>query len=86
MNDRILELARQVWPDPNTSHVNHEKFAELMVGEFIGVLEREIELCEQYKATSCNDFDRRWQEGKIQHFHKLIDKTKKHFGVESCTN
>jgi|APGre2960657404_1045060.scaffolds.fasta_scaffold149185_2 hypothetical protein len=60
--------------------------AELMVGEFIDVLEREIELCEQYKATSCNDFDRRWQEGKIQHFHKLIDKTKKHFGVESCTN
>jgi len=33
MNERILELARQVWPDPNTSHVNHEKFAELIVQE-----------------------------------------------------
>ena len=33
MNQRILELARQVWPDPNTSHVNHEKFAELIVRE-----------------------------------------------------
>ena len=33
MNQRILELARQVWPDPNTSHVNHEKFAELIVQE-----------------------------------------------------
>jgi hypothetical protein len=33
MNQRILELARQVWPDPNTSHVNHEKFAELIVKE-----------------------------------------------------
>ena len=33
MNQRILELARQVWPDPNTSHVNHEKFAELIVAE-----------------------------------------------------
>ena len=33
MNERILELARQVWPDPNTSHVNHEKFAELIVKE-----------------------------------------------------
>jgi len=33
MNKRILELARQVWPDPNTSHVNHEKFAELIVRE-----------------------------------------------------
>jgi hypothetical protein len=31
MNQRILELARQVWPDPNTSHVNHKKFAELIV-------------------------------------------------------
>ena len=33
MNERILELARQVWPDPNTSHVNHEKFALLIVQE-----------------------------------------------------
>jgi len=33
MNERILELARQVWPDPNTSHVNHKKFAELIVRE-----------------------------------------------------
>ena len=33
MNERILELARQVWPDPNTSHVNHEKFAQLIVKE-----------------------------------------------------
>jgi len=37
MNKRILELARQVWPDPNTSHVNHEKFAELIVKECAGV-------------------------------------------------
>ncbi len=33
MNERILELARQVWPDPSVSHVNHEKFAELIVRE-----------------------------------------------------
>ena len=33
MNERILELARQVWPDPNISHVNHTKFAELIVRE-----------------------------------------------------
>jgi len=33
MNKRILELARQVWLDPNTSHVNHEKFAELIIEE-----------------------------------------------------
>jgi hypothetical protein len=39
MNERILELARQVWPDPNTSHVNHEKFAELIVRECAGLMD-----------------------------------------------
>jgi hypothetical protein len=39
MNERILELARQVWPDPNISHVNHMKFAELIVKECIEVVE-----------------------------------------------
>lgn len=33
MNERILEIAKQIWPDPNTSHVNHIKFAELIVRE-----------------------------------------------------
>ena len=33
MNERMLELARQVWPDPNISHANHMKFAELIVRE-----------------------------------------------------
>jgi len=33
MNERMLELARQVWPDPNISHANHMKFAELIVKE-----------------------------------------------------
>ena len=35
MNERILEIARQVWPDPNISHTNHMKFAELIVRECI---------------------------------------------------
>jgi len=43
MNQRILELARQVWPDPNTSHVNHEKFAELIVAEM-------LQTCEDHPA------------------------------------
>ena len=33
MNERILELAKQIWPDPNISHANHIKFAELIVEE-----------------------------------------------------
>ena len=44
MNERILELARQVWPDPNTSHVNHEKFAELIVKECVDVIRKEVSL------------------------------------------
>ena len=40
MNERILELARQVWPDPNTSHVNHEKFAELIVRECADIADK----------------------------------------------
>ena len=82
MNERLKELAKKAKVEHCISHVRLQEFAEVLTDEFIGVLECEIELCEQYKATSCNDFDRRWQEGKIQHFHKLIGKTKKHFGVE----
>jgi hypothetical protein len=59
-----------------------EKFAELIVEEYIGILETEIELVKGYKSTACNDFDVRWHEGKIEHFTKLIEKSKKHFGVE----
>lgn len=59
-----------------------KKFAELIVRECIGILETEIELVKGYKSTACNDFDVRWHEGKIEHFAKLIEKNKKHFGVE----
>ena len=44
MNERILELARQVWPDPNTSHVNHEKFAELIVKECMKLNSKELSI------------------------------------------
>ena len=49
MNERILELARQVWPDPNTSHVNHEKFAELIVRACA-----DIAYNKQYKHSSAH--------------------------------
>ena len=45
MNERLKQLARQVWPDPNISHVNHMKFAELIVRECIAMAdELEIEV------------------------------------------
>ena len=94
MNERIKELAEQAdnFADnkiqmpgeyhPDWHDVRDEKFAELIVREGIGILETEIELVKGYKSTACNDFDVRWHEGKIEHFAKLIEKNKKHFGVE----
>jgi len=85
MNDRLKELTVKAgFPDWSNHAIEFEldQFAGLMTAEFIGLLEYEIELCEQYKATSFNDFDRRWHEGKIIHFRRMIDKTKDHFGVE----
>jgi hypothetical protein len=94
MNKRIRDLKEQAlcWAvetlDPDALNDNEwgvaidEKFAELMTAEFIGLLEYEIAMLEKYKTTACNDFDRRWHVGKIEHFAKLVEKSKKHFGVE----
>jgi hypothetical protein len=91
LNERIRELWSQAgghydsgnqhtWPQYTID--DPEKFAELIVREGIGILETEIELVKGYKSTACNDFDVRWHEGKIEHFAKLVEKSKKHFGVE----
>jgi hypothetical protein len=95
MNDRIKELAIEAGIeftyDPTETPMRAfaecwedelAKFAELIVRECVGILETEIELVKGYKSTACNDFDVRWHEGKIEHFAKLVEKSKKHFGVE----
>jgi hypothetical protein len=83
MNKQIQELLQQSTDNVlGVPVVNQKKFAELIVRECIGILETEIELVKGYKSTACNDFDVRWQEGKIEHFAKLVEKSKKHFGVE----
>ncbi len=96
MNERIQELRKQAWKetynvdpdDPRIARAHKAmeegmaKFAELIVRECIDILETEIELVKGYKSTACNDFDVRWHEGKIAHFDHLIEKSKKHFGVE----
>lgn len=51
MNERFLELARQVWPDTNISHVNHMKFAELIVRECANLA------MNQRHSTSPDDYD-----------------------------
>ena len=84
MNKRIKQLAEQANLQDGwfCGQGNIEKFAELIVAESIGILETEIELVKGYKSTACNDFDVRWHDGKITHFTKLIEKSKKQFGVE----
>ena len=90
MNERSKKLAEQAEKyaddnfrgEPTWSEAFESKFAELMTTEFIGLLEYEIAMLEKYKSTSCNESDRRWHEGKIVHFRRMIDKTKDHFGVE----
>jgi hypothetical protein len=85
MNDRLKELTVKAgFPEWSNHAIEFEldQFAGLMTAEFIRLLEYEIAMLEKYKTTSCNDFDRRWHEGKIVHFKRMIDKTKDHFGVE----
>ena len=67
MNERVLELAREVWPDPNISHVNHMKFAELVIKESINVVNR------RYMGdNNREDFEVR----------RCVEDLKNHFGVE----
>jgi hypothetical protein len=90
MNERIRELINEstCFKEGDTEGkydievFDKEKFAELIVRECIGILETEIELVKGYKSTAHNHFDVHWHEGKIEHFAKLIEKNKKHFGVE----
>ena len=82
MNERIKELALEAWMISQDQARFEKKFAELIVKECVGILETEIELVKGYKSTAHNDFDVRWHDGKIVHFTKLIEKSKKHFGVE----
>ncbi len=54
MNDRIKELEQQCWEvrQYNPPWFNATKFAELIMREFIGILEEEIKLVEEFKSTA----------------------------------
>ena len=70
MNERMLELARQVWPDPNISHANHMKFAELIVKECMN------------RVRSRQQFAGEDQQNVTQAFDLLVYDLESHFGVE----
>jgi hypothetical protein len=88
MNERIETLAKAAGYDMINKAAMRalgfdvEKFAELIVREFVSIVEEEIKLVEEFKSTAVKADVIKCHTSKIYHFHKLIDKSKKHFGVE----
>lgn len=78
MNERILELARQVWPDPNTSHVNHEKFAQLIMRECVEQLRYTVLDTQELRRDKSTDYQVGWEDGMFDAGEMI----KQHFGVE----
>ena len=78
MNKRILELARQVWPDPNISHVNHEKFAELIVKECLEELRYTVLDTQELRRDKNTDYQVGWEDGMFDAGETI----KNIFGVE----
>jgi hypothetical protein len=82
--DKIKELMKQAGTDTSGKWmgVEHaEKLIEALVVEFIDILQTEIDLVKKHQIGACNEFDVRWHQGKIDHFEKLLGKSKNHFGV-----
>jgi hypothetical protein len=82
MNERILELARQVWPDPSTSHVNHEKFAKLIILECSNILFDESERLFAYSAECDNMRESDEAELIAEKCVDFISMIEQRFGVE----
>jgi len=83
MNERILELARQVWPDPNTSHVNHEKFAELIVRDFYDICNQAWAFNEQEKAKEgASQAEQLVFAGAMAQCQKMKENIEQQFGVK----
>ena len=90
MNELLREAYRKAklkehdHPEPKDVLLGSEveEFARLLSDEFMRVLEDEITLVKGYKDTSFNAFDSEWHQGKIDHFTKMIVKTKSRLGIE----
>jgi hypothetical protein len=72
--ERILEIAKKVWYDPKISHVNHMKFANLIIKECISILDNRHDT---FKGSG-NEYARGFKSG-ISAANNTI---KAHFGFE----
>jgi hypothetical protein len=51
IDENLLKIIREVWPDPETSHVNHLKFAELLTRKHNKEIERLKGYIEELERT-----------------------------------
>ncbi|NDB59003.1 hypothetical protein EB001_11180 [bacterium] len=72
--ERILEIARKVWSDPETSHSNHMKFANFLIKECISVLNNRYDT---FKGSG-DEYARGFKSGISAANNTL----KGHFGLE----
>jgi hypothetical protein len=87
MNERFKKIADEAnaYTDVSGRWVNSagmQKFAELIVKECIGILEKEIVLEMDRMLTSANETDETLHANKVRHFTSLAAKSYAHFGVE----
>lgn len=90
MNELIERLAEQCyehdqsWTGVGQRIFNKEKFAQLIVGECVSVLDPNGEYTEKYKNSHTPGPDGLRQVLSHEHFHEMMaaNKLKKHFGVE----
>ena len=91
MNERIQELYRQAFvphtttcPDNNMPYetvlFSTEKFAELLVRECLKIADGQKKYVEDMEVF--NEQDATWNKARIQQSQQIVDKMKKHFGVE----
>ncbi len=93
MNEKIKELwalageyaAQNATGDwevgPAYQDLFNKKFAELIVKECVGIIEKEIVLEIDRMLTSANERDEALHANKVKHFTSLAVKSYAHFGV-----
>ena len=95
MNERIRELAEQAACDTRKDHNNPywrmqdeipedatwwKKFAELLIQECVGIALEQKKWVEDQEIF--NPQDEQWNCARAQQSQRIVDKIKKHFGVE----
>ena len=83
MNERILELAKQAglkFPSEEALSPVEIKFAELIVGECVGVVNANMD--DILDQPVFNPTDELWNRARVEELVRVALHIKKHFGVE----